>query len=366
MEPLSVRLKNRPVMVFSGDFRAGTSERGLADGFRRLGWAVHEVDRRNFGFGGGRSLVVRGVSRLMRKADEAAYRKGVLETCHDLHPDLFFSVKGVGVTRDLLQQVSAEGARSSIYYPDLTFKHANVDVASFDQYDLFVTSKSFQVSWLRARLGAGRVAYVPHGYSDAIHQPEVDGVDEQDYRADVLYAGNHSPYKQRWLQRLLDIATEIDLAVAGNRWREQKSRLRLPARAFLGELQGVSYCRAIQLARINVAFHFGPTDSDWQDLVSTRTFEIPACGGFMLHIDNEEVREFFEPGREIDVFSTAEELHDKITFYLSRPELRRKMIERASARSVPAYGYVQRAAQIHHEFVSRQLIGVADSLKTEA
>ena len=366
MEPLSTRLMRKPVMLFSGDFRAGTSERGLADGFRRLGWAVHEVDRRNFGFGGRRSLVSRGVTRLMRKGDEAAYRKGVLELCHDLRPDMLFSVKGVGLTRDLLQQARQEGARTSIYYPDLTFNHANVDMESFDQYDLFVTTKSFQVPWLRERLGAGRVAYVPHGYSDAIHQPEVNGVDEQDYRADVLYAGNHSPYKQHWLQQLIDIGPGTDLAIAGNRWREQRPCLQLPAQAFLGELQGVGYCRAIQLARINVAFHFGPTDSDWQDLVSTRTFEIPACGGFMLHIDNEEVREFFEPGREIDVFSTAEELHDKITFYLSRPELRRKMIEQASARSVPAYGYVQRAAQIHHEFVSRQLIEVAGDLKIEA
>ena len=35
-------------------------------------------------------------------------------------------------------------------------------------------------------------------------------------------------------------------------------------------------------------------ETQWKDLVSTRTFEIPACKGFMLHVDNSEVREFFE------------------------------------------------------------------------
>ena len=66
----------------------------------------------------------------------------------------------------------------------------------------------------------------------------------------------------------------------------------------------------------------------------------------MLHIDNEEVRELFTPGVEIDVFSTAEELSEKVRFYLGRPDLREKMIERAYARAVPHYGYAERASTI--------------------
>src|SRR5262249_17411330 len=103
----------------------------------------------------------------------------------------------------------------------------------------------------------------------------------------------------------------------------------------------------LQTARINLAFHFGPSGSNgWQDLVSTRTFEIPACKGFMLHIDNKEVRDLFEPGKEIDVFETATELCEKITHYLGNNKLCREMVERSYVRAVPAYSYDARAKRM--------------------
>jgi spore maturation protein CgeB len=89
-----------------------------------------------------------------------------------------------------------------------------------------------------------------------------------------------------------------------------------------------------------------PASGDWEDLVSTRTFEIPAAKCFMLHIDNEEVRDLFNPGSEIDVFSSGEQLSNQIDFYLARPDLRAKLIERAYRRCVPAYSYDARAQQM--------------------
>ena len=362
-EPIEARTR-RPVMVFAGDFRAGSSERGLADGFRMLGWIVHEVDRRSFGAIGGGSLLARGAARLVRNQVEGAFRREILQACAALGPDILFTVKGTGLTDKLLGEACAITTRAVMYYPDIAFNHFGVDEAAFGGYHLFVTTKTFQVAWLREHLGASRVAYIPHGYVDAVHQPVKSHPAETDYLFDVLYAGSHSPYKQRWLAELVGLDPSINMAIAGSRWQDQRPAVAIAEGSFLGERRGVCYARAIQLARINVAFHFGPTNSDWQDLVSTRTFEIPACGGFMLHIDNDEVREFFEPGAEIDVFSSPEELHDKIRFYLPRPELRQKMIERAHARCVPAYGYVHRAREVQNELLTRGLLGAGVGSRT--
>lgn len=92
---------------------------------------------------------------------------------------------------------------------------------------------------------------------------------------------------------------------------------------------------------MGVADHTG-----WQDLTSARTFEIPACKGFMLHIDNEEVRGLFTPGEEIDVFNDVDELCAKIESYLAHDEEREAMIEPAYRRCVPAYSYDERARVI--------------------
>lgn len=325
-------------MVFPGNFWMGATESGLAAGFRYLGWAVQEVDRRDAGIQPGGSLPLRIASRLTWRTTEKARRAALLEACRALKPDLFLTVKGIGVTAELLRQIKETGARTVMYYPDVAFDHLAVSEDSFTEYDLFVTTKTFQLSHLEAKLGKDRVAYVPHGYC-SIHSPVFHGIEEMSYRADLLYSGSHSAYKQKWLEETLALMPQQSIDIVGSRWQASASTGPLSRSRIIGSRTGVAYAEAIQAARINIAIHFGPTASGWEDLVSTRTFEIPACRGFMLHIDSQEIREFFTPGEEIDVFSTPEELADKIKFYLARPDLRATMIERAYARAVPVYSY---------------------------
>lgn len=342
-------MPRNPTMVFAGSFWPGGAERGLADGFRSLGWAIQEVDSREHGVRSntGSQFALRIAARLFRTAAETSYRNRILENCRALKPDIFLTVKGTGFSVDLLRKIKETGAHTVMYYPDRDFGHPSVSVESFGEYDLFVTTKTFQLADLENLLGRDRVAYVPHGYVDAVHRPVFNCMDEKDYRVDLLYPGNHSTYKQRWLKDALSGLPEPSVEIVGNRWREHASSGPLSRCVTSGERIGVAYAEAIQTARINIAVHFGPGPRGWEDLVSTRTFEIPACKGFMLHIDNDEVRDFFEPKEEIDVFATPEELADKTRFYLARPDLRARMIERAYARAVPAYGYAARATTIH-------------------
>ena len=51
-----------------------------------------------------------------------------------------------------------------------------------------------------------------------------------------------------------------------------------------------------------------------------RTFEIPACGGFVLHEFSEEVEEMFQEGRDLEFFRDVNEMNEKIEFYLKNPE----------------------------------------------
>jgi spore maturation protein CgeB len=109
----------------------------------------------------------------------------------------------------------------------------------------------------------------------------------------------------------------------------------------------MNYAQLVSAAKINLAIHMGTADgSGWQDLVSTRSFELPACKGFMLHVDNEEIRQLYDVGQEIDVFSSADDLCEKIRFYLDNDSIRLQMVEKAYHRCVPAYSYDQRARGI--------------------
>ena len=336
-------IRRARTMVFAGEFWEGASGRGLGDGFRDDGWSVQEIDQRDFGVRPSARLDLRVLGRLTRSVAASLYRERILQACRVLRPDVLMVIKGIGITIDLLKTVRAEGVRTVMFYPDVAFDHHGVDTDSFRLYDLFVTTKTFQHTYLNRMLDNARVAHVPHGYVGAVHRPVYENMDESNFVTDVLHAGNHSLHKQHLLEDVAAALPDVRFRLVGNRWTGAVRGGTLSRCDMPGERIGVAYAEAIQTARINVAVHMGITSTEWFDLVSTRTFEIPACGGFMLHIDNDEVREYFIPGTEIDVFSDAEELTDKVRFYLERPEVRAKMIARAYTRTVPSYGYAARA-----------------------
>lgn len=343
---MTARATGAPVMVFAGEFWRGSSGFGLAQGFRSLGWAVHEIDLSRLLPNAGTSMLVRGARRLLTPTAIRVFEQAAREAVTGMQPDIFLTIKGTNIKAEFLRWLRHRGVTTVVFYPDFHFDHPGVLLDDFGAYDVIITTKTFQLEMLRRRFGARKVSYVPHGYSDGIHRPIRGELSENDYDADLQHVGAHSSYKQRWLAGLTENCPNATFRIFGARWSKSAVGTSLQKCTVGDSLYDCAYSIALQTARINVAVMMGPHESGWQDNVSTRTFEIPACGGFMLHIDNDEVREFFKPGEEIDVFSSPEELADKARFYLAKPEQRLRMIQRAYARCVPAYGYGARAAEM--------------------
>lgn len=329
-------------MVFAAEFQAGGTGQGLEYGFRELGWAVQEVEVRQF-FPRLPSRAARMLLKSLQPQFRAAYNHAILETAARDEPQVFIAVKGGHIDPATLHALRRMRIKTVNYYPDRDFDRPELDEASLDGYDLFITTKSYQVDYLQQRLGSDRVAFVHHGYCDHVHRPFAGAIDPM---ADVLYVGNYSAEKERWLGELTRLLPDVDLRVVGFAWDRAKDAMLLP-RIHGHGYHGDNYSRVLQLARVNIALHGDFKQPEgWQDLVSTRTFEIPACKGFMLHIDNAEIRTLYEPGSEIDVFSSPENLSSLIRRYLAEPQRRKEMADRAYARAVPGYGYAARACAI--------------------
>jgi glycosyltransferase involved in cell wall biosynthesis len=332
-------------MVMATEFRFGTTGDGIAHGLRAQGWDIFEIDPRSYFVQIGSSLT-KIASRLTRRLNVHAYNEAILQAVEQVDAQAFLTLKGTDIQPCTLQRLRANGVISLNYYPDRDFRHNDLDESTFALFDLFLTTKSFHLEYLQHVLGPERAALVHHGYCDIAHAPRSPTIEEADYVSDVVYVGNYSPYKEEWLRPIAQRLPELRFRIVGSRWQLAQDRaLRKSALGYV--LNGDFYARTVQYSRVNISLHAGPsTPEGWQDLVSTRTFEIPACKGFMLHVDNAEVRSMFEPGLEIDVFANPDEMIDKIIYYLGKPALRREMIERAYARCVPAYGYDARAEVI--------------------
>jgi spore maturation protein CgeB len=327
--------------VLAGEFAATAPFPHFAAAFRAEGWDVAEVDHRSYMSMPGNRWVNRITDRLLPAAKSRSLGAAIEKSVSNSGAELVLFAKGVGANRDLLARLSARGCRTVCWYPDRDFDHANVYPEAFADFDLFVTTKVHQLQYLRAIRRERPTVLIEHGWSPGVHWRLDPPMAPADRPFDLIFIGNFSPYKQKWLEDLVELIPDIRLAVAGHGWPECGAKFPTHV-AVGGALIGDSMSRAIGHARIAIAVHHGPGGRHgWQDDVSARTFEIPACGTFMLHIDNPHVRTLFDVPGEIDVFATADELAAKVTHYLANPDEREAAAARAYSRAVPAYSYFE-------------------------
>lgn len=337
--------KAEPRTVMAAPFAIGTTGPGIARGLRDAGWDVVEVDmRHHLPAGPGGSRIAR---RLARPSRARSYNRDILSSVRLSGADLFLTVKGSLISAASLKELAAKGLPRINYYPDYRLNQSDFNLELANHYDLFVTTKSFQLDLLARQLGEERVAFVHHGYSPLVHRRREPGLREEDYVWDIAYVGSASSAKLDWLDAVARAFPDKAIAIAGPGWQRLAAGTAAERFVINQTVIGDVYARLIERSRISLAVHFGIDPAfGWEDLVSTRTFEIPACGGFMLHIDNAELRTLYDVPAEIDAFTSTTELCDKIAYYLARPDLRRAMIERAHARCVPAYSYSARGLEV--------------------
>jgi spore maturation protein CgeB len=328
--------------------------RSIADGFRAIGGDVSEVDSRYF-VPVWRSLPLRLLARGTYPFTRREYLNAVHRVLDDVKPDLLVAIKGTHLDRGVFEACRRVGAASAIYYPDYHFDYAGVDLPALLAADHFFTTKSFQVDFLRAQPRRADIHFLHHGHGPS-HTPVLDHVSESDFARDVAYVGTYTPDKERWLAEFRRLAPAATFEIFGEGWQQASD----PAiRSILrGPRYAGAYAQTLQTSRINIALHMEPKgEHGWYDRVSIRTFEIPACKGFMLHIDNDEIRTVYDVPREVDVFATPAQLAEKVTYYLARPAARAAMVEAAYARCVPAYGYQARAETIQRVVKGDQSAG---------
>ncbi len=332
-------------VLFAGDFWHGASERAIAQGLRNLGHNVQEVALLDH-FLRSPNLALRVAGRLLTPFGRRAYNAEILRAAAAIGPGLFLTLKGSFLAPETLAALRAIGMRTALVYPDRHFDYPDVDRSVIRDVDLLITTKSFHRDYLDDLRGPGRSFMVHHGYSPMAHWPHWDRMSEDDYHYDIAYVGMPDPYKAKWLAGLAGALPHRRMLIVGERWGEYAPGTPLADCRLMGRVTGDLMAELIQRSRVNIAIQLGPGPNGWRDHVSTRTFEIPACKGFMLHEDNEEIRTLFEPGTEIDVFDTPGSLHAQVEHYLARPDRRSEMIERAYRRAVPAYSYYERAREL--------------------
>lgn len=337
-------------IVVAGEMVDGAAAPALAQGFRECGWVVEKLDLIRFVRHAG-GLAGRVLTRLTFGKTITDYNRGIIRAVERDKTDVFLFAKGTFIRPATLRSIREAGVLVAQFYPDVEFTHSGLHSALSEECDLVFTTKSFHMEYLEERLGRDRVRFIHHGFDPLVHRNRVPA-GEDEFAREVVFIGNFSAYKLDYL-KVLAGADLGRVSIMGHGWAAAKdtsiARFIEP-RAPTGD----DYAVALGHSRMAIALHHGPVRTQgWEDLVSTRSFEIPACGAMMLHIDNVEIRNLFEPGVECDVFSGPGDLLAQLRRYRARPDERCRIALAGHTRALRDHSYWSRARDMADELTGR-------------
>lgn len=337
-----------PRVLFLGENWYGSCARACCYALRRLGCDVRDIDEQTI-FPKLRRLSSRVVLRFFRRGLIREYNKLVLDVASTFNPDFLLVFKGTFVEADTLRKLREMNILLYNYYPDPSaYAYGNIIPRALPEYDCIFYTKEFFDHDIHSEMNIHKSVFIPHGYDPDIHRiPELDSRDIDQFSHDVVVIATYNQYKEEILSSLVGIMPDIDLHIYGNQWNEKCTTPTLNKHIESFALEGTSYAKAIAAARINLGIMNGIMHGATQrDVTTTRTYEIPACGGFMIHERTDEVLDLFEEDKEIVCFSSVEELAEKIDYYLKHPDERKAIASAGYNRCVPDYSYDSRIAEI--------------------
>jgi spore maturation protein CgeB len=201
------------------------------------------------------------------------------------------------------------------------------------------TTKSWGIADMQKQLGLKSVSFLEHGFDPEIHRPlPLSEEDHARYGCDVVFIGTWSPKKEKLLSHLKRALPAVRLMIWGIYW-EKSSSPDLLSSIVGDEILGEEYSKVLQAASICLGIlserRKGASSGD---LITSRTFNIPACGAFMLHERNEESVRYFKEDEEAAFFGSPDELVQRVQFYLQNAEKRLAVAKRGRERCLSS-GY---------------------------
>ena len=255
--------------------------------------------------------------------------------------DLIWIDKGNIISKNTLNKIRILQPKAKlVHYMIDDFMNPNHKtkqiMETINSYDLYVVNRKVNVTELK-NLGCENPYFIFMSYESKFHYPrQISNEDIKRLGGDVGFIGTFE--KERADSICFLVNNDINVRVFGNGWDHLKNyspKLLVEGHGLYNE----DFCKAMQCFKINLGF----LRKKSRDYHTTRSTEIPACGGFMLAERTEEHLSLFEEGKEAAYFSSNEELLEKCKYYLLHDD-ERKTIAEAGRERCEISGYSNKEA----------------------
>lgn len=255
--------------------------------------------------------------------DQNSINKNLIDFVAQKEVDLIWIDKGTIFTKKTLEQIKK-------LQPNAKLVHYMIDdfmnpyhrtkqiLETIPVYDYYIVNRKANIDELKQR-GCKKPIFTFMSYESSYHYPrEIIEQEKLSLGGGVGFIGTFEKERAESICYLADQG--IPVRVYGNGWKHLEnysSNLMIEGKGLYSD----NFCKAIQAFKINLGF----LRKKSRDLHTTRSTEIPACGGFMLAERTSEHLALFEEGKEAVFFTSNQELYEQCLYYLNHEDERLKI-----------------------------------------
>ncbi|MEY9096209.1 glycosyltransferase [Paenibacillus sp. RC84] len=265
-------------------------------------------------------------------------------------PDFVLVLDAMMLPLDQLELIRSWGIKTAVwllddpYYTDVTLKLA----LSFD----YVFTIELNCVSFYTESGCPNVYYLPLAVDSSVYRPKAVAAGNN---RGACFVGSGYWNRVQIFNSLTPTLLRHDVHFTGLWWDRLAAYSKLSGRINLNKWMGpeetADYYNG---SKIVINLHRAYDDEQFNNnsrgiqavSPNPRTFEISACGVLQLTDIRNDLSRFYEPGTEIVTYGSAEELRDKLEYYLTHEEEGREIALRGLSRTMREHTFTNRLTDL--------------------
>lgn len=259
----------------------------------------------------------------------------VVERVREISPDTVLFYQGHHYWRETIAQVAkvafAAGSHCDDPFGRHGFRKYRLLMRALPEYDGYHVNRQCNVAEAAA-YGIQRVRVLMMYFIPWMHFPcRLDSEEQANWGSDVVYAGHLEPdFRVDCLSRVVRAGLKCRIFGGNAEWKSALPRDVYLAVKPVFYAWGADYRRALCASKIGACFF-----SKWnRDTYTNRSWEIPACGVFLLSERTPAMQDFYAEGKEAEFFASPDEFFDKVQFYVRNESARQRIAAAGYARVI--------------------------------
>ncbi|WP_334075764.1 MULTISPECIES: CgeB family protein [Paenibacillus] len=268
-----------------------------------------------------------GVAEALRTITEeciVASPDTMLQAAASHRPDLVLVMNALHVFpenhADQIVQIRQMGIRTAVWFVDDPY--FTEDTVRLSQYYDAVFTHELECVPLYRKAGCGHVHYLPLAADPALFRPlQVS----REHQYDICFIGNAFWNRVELFDQLAPYLQGKRVLIAGGHWDRLPNYEPLSPFIRNGWIPVEETVSFYNGAKIVINMH-RPTDAGHDNRnshnvpgssINPRTYEISGCGTLQITDIRQDLTTYYRPGYDIETFQDADELRNKIEYYLT-------------------------------------------------